>query len=149
MIQRDVTIYLVFDFAELDLRKYMDTAKRPGMTARHIKSFMHQLLSGLHYCHSHRILHRDLKPQNLLIDRHGALKIADLGLSRAFGVPMRTYTHQVKEEEGKGSEPQCSKSVWTSIRSLRYGTEHLKSCWAVLTIRLLWICGVWAVSWQR
>ncbi|KAI8636593.1 kinase-like domain-containing protein [Parasitella parasitica] len=95
MIQRDATIYLVFDFSEVDLRKYMDTMKRPGLTANHIKSFMHQLLRGLHYCHSHRILHRDLKPQNLLIDRHGRLTIADLGLSRAFGVPMRTYTHQV------------------------------------------------------
>ncbi|CEP17654.1 hypothetical protein [Parasitella parasitica] len=95
MIQRDATIYLVFDFAEVDLRRYMDTMKRPGLTANHIKSFMHQLLRGLHYCHSHRILHRDLKPQNLLIDRHGRLSIADMGLSRAFGVPMRTYTHQV------------------------------------------------------
>lgn len=56
---------------------------------------MHQLLNGLHYCHTHRIIHRDLKPQNLLIDRFGRLSIADLGLSRAYGVPMRTYTHQV------------------------------------------------------
>ncbi|KAI8091453.1 kinase-like domain-containing protein [Gilbertella persicaria] len=95
MIQRDATIYLVFDYSEVDLRRYMDKARRPGLTANHIKSFMHQLLLGLHYCHSHRILHRDLKPQNLLIDKYGRLTIADLGLSRAFGVPMRTYTHQV------------------------------------------------------
>lgn len=56
---------------------------------------MHQLLLGLHYCHANRILHRDLKPQNLLIDNTGRLVLADLGLARAFCVPMRTYTHQV------------------------------------------------------
>ena len=41
------------------------------------------------------MLHRDLKPQNLLIDREGSLKIADFGLARAYGIPMRTFTHEV------------------------------------------------------
>lgn len=56
---------------------------------------MHQLLQGIAYCHSHRVLHRDLKPQNLLIDVEGNIKLADFGLARAFGVPVRTYTHEV------------------------------------------------------
>ena len=56
---------------------------------------MNQLIRGIKHCHSHRVLHRDLKPQNLLIDKEGNLKLADFGLARAFGVPLRAYTHEV------------------------------------------------------
>eukprot|EP01111_Echinosteliopsis_oligospora_P011451 TRINITY_DN3789_c0_g1_i1.p1 TRINITY_DN3789_c0_g1~~TRINITY_DN3789_c0_g1_i1.p1 ORF type:complete len:301 (-),score=70.99 TRINITY_DN3789_c0_g1_i1:166-1068(-) len=87
-------LYLVFEYVEQDLKKYMDSV--PGMiNPLLVKSYMYQLLRGIAYCHSHRILHRDLKPQNLLIDRNGALKLADFGLARAFGIPVRTYTHEV------------------------------------------------------
>ncbi|XP_023242571.1 cyclin-dependent kinase 2-like [Centruroides sculpturatus] len=60
-----------------------------------IASYLWQLLQGIAYCHSHRVLHRDLKPQNLLIDIEGNIKLADFGLARAFGVPLRSYTHEV------------------------------------------------------
>ena len=59
------------------------------------QSYLYQLLSGIAFCHSHRILHRDLKPQNLLIDKNGSIKLADFGLARAIGVPVRSYTHEV------------------------------------------------------
>lgn len=42
------------------------------------------------------IMNRDLKPQNLLVDKEkGILKIADLGLGRAFTIPLKSYTHEV------------------------------------------------------
>ena len=60
------------------------------------QSYLYQLLQGVAFCHSHRVLHRDIKPQNLLIDVEGNIKLADFGLARAFGVPVRTYTHEVQ-----------------------------------------------------
>ncbi|KAL4761575.1 cyclin-dependent serine/threonine-protein kinase CDC28 [Aspergillus foveolatus] len=106
-------LYLVFEFLDLDLKKYMEAlpvseggrgralpdgstlSRNLGLGDAMVKKFMAQLIEGIRFCHSHRVLHRDLKPQNLLIDRDGNLKLADFGLARAFGVPLRTYTHEV------------------------------------------------------
>lgn len=106
-------LYLVFEFLDCDLKKYMEALpvadggrgkalpdgsekmSRLGLGDAMVKKFMAQLIEGVCYCHSRRVLHRDLKPQNLLIDREGNLKLADFGLARAFGVPLRTYTHEV------------------------------------------------------
>ena len=60
-----------------------------------LKLFLYQLVNGVNYCHSRRIIHRDLKPQNLLVDKAGNLKIADFGLARAFGIPIKTLTHEI------------------------------------------------------
>lgn len=56
---------------------------------------MHQMLDAIAFCHVHRILHRDLKPQNLLVNSSGHIKLGDFGLARNFNLPMRGYTHEV------------------------------------------------------
>ncbi|KAM6215460.1 cyclin-dependent kinase 2 isoform 3-T3 [Rhynchocyon petersi] len=95
VIHTENKLYLVFEFLHQDLKKFMDASALTGIPLPLIKSYLFQLLQGLAFCHSHRVLHRDLKPQNLLINADGAIKLADFGLARAFGVPVRTYTHEV------------------------------------------------------
>jgi len=90
----DSKLTLVFEHCDCDLKKYFDTLQgdiQPDV----VRSFMFQLLRGLHYCHGKNILHRDLKPQNLLINKSGELKLADFGLARAFGIPVRCYSAEV------------------------------------------------------
>ena len=87
-------ISLVFDFMETDLEVIIkDTSI--VLTQSHIKAYMLMTLQGLEYLHQQWILHRDLKPNNLLLDGNGVLKLADFGLAKSFGSPNRVYTHQV------------------------------------------------------
>ncbi|XP_058109734.1 cell division control protein 2 homolog A isoform X1 [Magnolia sinica] len=96
VVHSDKRLYLVFEYLDLDLKKHMDSCPELSKDPRLIKTFLYQILRGIAYCHSHRVLHRDLKPQNLLIDRRtNSLKLADFGLARAFGIPVRTFTHEV------------------------------------------------------
>lgn len=85
---------LVFEYCDQDLKKYFDSCNGE-IDSDTVRSFMQQLLRGLSFCHSHNVLHRDLKPQNLLINKNGELKLADFGLARAFGIPVKCYSAEV------------------------------------------------------
>lgn len=61
-----------------DLSAYLE--KHPGgLNPHNVKLFLFQLLRGLSFCHQRTILHRDMKPQNILISETGELKLADFG----------------------------------------------------------------------
>ncbi|XP_030800037.1 cyclin-dependent kinase 14 isoform X1 [Camarhynchus parvulus] len=94
IIHTKETLTLVFEYVHTDLCQYMD--KHPGgLHPENVKLFLFQLLRGLSYIHQRYILHRDLKPQNLLISDTGELKLADFGLARAKSVPSHTYSNEV------------------------------------------------------
>ena len=96
VIHTENKLMLVFEYMDKDLKKYMDSRNTGGqLDFATIRSFMFQLLNGIDFCHSNRVLHRDLKPQNLLINNKGQLKLADFGLARAFGIPVNTFSNEV------------------------------------------------------
>lgn len=96
VIHTENKLMLVFEYMDKDLKKYMDSrGDRGQLEQMTIKRFMRDLLRGTAFCHENRVLHRDLKPQNLLISTKGQLKLADFGLARAFGIPVNTFSNEV------------------------------------------------------
>jgi serine/threonine protein kinase len=66
IIHTEKNLTLVFEYMDLDLKKYMDSLGTGGVIDnRSCKRFLYQLLKGIAFCHDNRVLHRDLKPQNL------------------------------------------------------------------------------------
>ena len=72
--------YVITELLQSDLHKIIVSPQH--LSADHIKVFLYQILRGLKYLHSARILHRDIKPGNLLVNSNCVLKICDFGLAR-------------------------------------------------------------------
>lgn len=118
-------LHLIFEFCELDLKKFMDKNTLPLPT---IKQLVYQLIDGVNYCHSHRVIHRDLKPQNILIKMENGqpvCKIADFGLARAFGIPVRQFTHEII-------------TMWYRPPEILLNTRHYSTAVDVWSIACIW-----------
>lgn len=72
---------------------------------------MRQILEGVHYMHSKKVFHRDLKPQNILINQKDMVKIADFGLSRIVGNRLHTMSKEIE-------------TLWYRSPELLLGTVH-------------------------
>jgi serine/threonine protein kinase len=87
-------VFMVFEYLEFDLTGILETPEI-RFTQDHIKSWSQQLLSGVHYMHTNKVIHRDLKASNILVNRKGELKIADWGLARSWNSDLQRMTNPV------------------------------------------------------
>jgi nemo like kinase len=73
-------IYMITELMQSDLHKIIVSPQH--LSSDHIKVFLYQILRGVKYLHSSKIIHRDIKPGNLLVNSNCVLKICDFGLAR-------------------------------------------------------------------
>ncbi|XP_030435984.1 serine/threonine-protein kinase 36 isoform X2 [Gopherus evgoodei] len=88
--ETDKEVVVVTDYAEGELFQILeDDGNLPEEQVQDIAS---QLVSALYYLHSHRILHRDMKPQNILLGKGGVIKLCDFGFARAMSINTMVLT---------------------------------------------------------
>ncbi|KAH8646056.1 kinase-like domain-containing protein [Tricladium varicosporioides] len=93
---KDQNLNLVLEFLPLgDLEMLIKDVEGVRYGAADIKSWMGMLTRAIWFCHENFVLHRDIKPNNLLIAADGEVKLADFGLARSFSDPFRVMTSNV------------------------------------------------------
>ena len=75
-------IFLVMEDEGKDLTKLLDSSSSTNITQDHVRQILYNLLCAIKFIHSTNVLHRDLKPGNILIDSGCGIKICDFGISR-------------------------------------------------------------------
>ncbi|KAJ1453743.1 kinase-like domain-containing protein [Pelagophyceae sp. CCMP2097] len=81
---REDELYIVMELMDSDLHRIIQSPQ--ALTDAHHRFFMYQLVRGVAYMHAHGVIHRDLKPGNLLVTRACELRITDFGLARLQSV---------------------------------------------------------------
>ena len=76
-------IFMVFEYVDYDLSGLLK-CRDVDLTEQHVRSYAKQLLEGIDYLHTNKILHRDIKGPNILVTKDNVVKIADLGLARSY-----------------------------------------------------------------
>ncbi|POS84662.1 Pkinase-domain-containing protein [Erysiphe pulchra] len=135
---KDQNLNLVLEFLPLgDLEMLIKDTDNIRYGAADIKAWMNMLIRAVWFCHENFVLHRDIKPNNLLIAVDGEVKLADFGLARSFSDPYRQMTSNVI-------------TLWYRPPELLFGAKHYSGAvdiWSVglvfaeLIIRVPYLAG--------
>ncbi|KAG5260627.1 hypothetical protein AALO_G00294620 [Alosa alosa] len=86
--------YLVFEFVDRNLLDELEFHSS-GLEKSRCRAYLYQILRALSYCHQHNIIHRDVKPENVLVSQQGVVKLCDFGFARTLALPGEAYTDYV------------------------------------------------------
>ena len=113
------TEYIVMELIDgITLKQYME--RRGRMDWRESLHFISQIMRGLSHAHSRGIIHRDIKPQNIMVLRDGSVKVADFGIA-CLANASQTLTqealgsvHYISPEQARGDRPDARSDIYSS-----------------------------------
>ncbi|CAL8126736.1 unnamed protein product [Orchesella dallaii] len=94
VFRRRKHIYLVFEFIDHTLLDQLEQ-KSHGLDEDTCRKYIYQILRGLNFCHENNIIHRDVKPENVLVSKNGIVKLCDFGFARNMCGPGEVFTDYV------------------------------------------------------
>uniref|UniRef100_A0A8C3WTA7 cyclin-dependent kinase n=1 Tax=Catagonus wagneri TaxID=51154 RepID=A0A8C3WTA7_9CETA len=94
VFRRKKKLHLVFEYCEHTVLHELDRHQR-GVPEHLVKSITWQTLQAVNFCHKHNCIHRDVKPENILITKHSVIKLCDFGFARLLTGPSDYYTDYV------------------------------------------------------
>ena len=111
--------YIVMELIDgITLKQYME--KRGQLNWRDSLHFITQIMRGLSHAHSRGIIHRDIKPQNIMVLRDGSVKVADFGIA-CLADSAQTLTqealgsvHYISPEQARGDRPDARSDIYSS-----------------------------------
>ncbi|EEY56821.1 serine/threonine protein kinase [Phytophthora infestans T30-4] len=125
---RDKSLALVFEYGDHDLHDIIVQSKQKPLGEYTRKSLMYQILKGVDYMHDVWVMHRDMKPQNILVVGHGRkrgqVKLGDFGLARIFKEPIKALS----------DVERVVVTLWYRAPELLLGAKHYTKAvdlWAV------------------
>ena len=117
-VSRGETEYIVMELIDgITLKQYME--KRGQLNWREALHFITQIMKALSHAHSRGIIHRDIKPHNIMILKDGSVKVADFGIARVSSA-QNTLTrealgsvHYISPEQAKGAQVDCRADLYS------------------------------------
>ncbi|XP_053452059.1 cyclin-dependent kinase-like 1 isoform X3 [Nycticebus coucang] len=94
VFRRKRRLHLVFEYCDRTVLHELDRYQQ-GVPEHLVKSITWQTLQAVNFCHKHNCIHRDVKPENILITKHSVIKLCDFGFARLLTGPSDCYTDYV------------------------------------------------------